>query len=64
MELDIDLVAYMWVLGMLIVLVAVAGYFVVGTTLREHNRRREQAMAGSTSHYPWDVDHPDSFGQR
>jgi hypothetical protein len=64
MELDIDFVAYMWVIGILFVLVAVAGYFVVGASLREHNRRREERMSDSRSRQTWDSESPGSFGHR
>ena len=64
MELDIDFVTYMWVIGVLMALVAVIGYFVVGAELREHNRRREEAKAQSQSLNAWDVESPNSFGHR
>lgn len=62
MELDIDFIAYMWILGILMVLVAMVGYFVVSASFRQHNRRREETMAGSRSDYPWNANSPDSFG--
>ena len=62
MELDIDFVAYMWVIGILMVVVAVVGYFVVGAEIREHNRRREERMADARSRQTWDTESPGSFG--
>jgi hypothetical protein len=62
MELDIDFVAYMWVIGILMVVVAVVGYFVVGASLREHNRRREESMTDARSRQTWDSESPGSFG--
>jgi len=64
MQLDIDFVAYMWVIGILMVLVAVIGYFVVGNLWREHDQRREEMMADSRSRHVWDNESPDSFGHR
>jgi hypothetical protein len=64
MELNIDFVAYMWVMGILFVLVAVIGYFVVGAELRQHNQRREEAKMNSQSLGTWDVESPNSFGHR
>jgi hypothetical protein len=62
MELYFDYVFYMWIMGILMVLVAVVGYFVVGSSLREHFRQREERMAHSSSRpYPWD-DNPDLLG--
>ena len=67
METDFDFVAYIWVLGILIVLVAVTGYVVIGGSLREHNRRREEAKANAASLNTWDAESPNSpnsFGHR
>jgi len=64
MNLDIDFVAYMWVIGILMVLVAVLGYFVVGALWREHDQRREEMMADSRNRQVWDNESPDSFGHR
>ena len=62
MELDIDFVAYMWVIGILMVAVAVVGYFVVSASLREHNRRREERMTDARSRQTWDAESPRNFG--
>ena len=64
MEMNINFVAYMWVIGVLMVLVAVVGFVVIGASFREHNRRREEAKANSQSLSTWDVESPDSFGHR
>ena len=64
MELNIDFVAYMWVIGVLMVLVAVIGGVVVGASLREHSRRHEEARENSTSLNTWDVESPNSFRHR
>lgn len=62
--MDIDFVAYMWVIGILMVLVAVVGYFVVLASLRERIQRREDEKAKSASLNTWDVESPNSFGHR
>jgi len=62
MELNIDFVAYMWILGILIVLFALAGYFVVDASLREHDRRREERMADARSRQTWDGESPGRYG--
>jgi len=64
MQLDIDFVAYMWVIGILMVVVAVIGYFVVGTSFREHNRERERKLTGEAHRRYWDTDSPDGYGHR
>ena len=64
MEMNINFVAYMWVIGVLMALVAVAGFVVIGALLREHNRRREEAKANSRSLNTWDGESPNSFGHR
>jgi len=64
MQLDIDFVAYMWIIGILMVLVAVVGYFVVFASLREHDRRRDEEKANASSLNTWDVESPNSFGHR
>ena len=64
MELDIDFVVYMWVIGILMAMVAVVGFFVVVASFRRHNRRREETTPDSPSRHPWDADSADSFGHR
>ena len=64
MELNIDFVAYMWVIGILIAMVAVAGLVVVVALFRRHNQRHEEAKADSTSLNAWDVESPNSFRHR
>ena len=64
MELNIDFVAYMWIIGILMLVVAVVGYFVVGAELREHAQRLEEARAKSQSLNTWDIESPNSFGHR
>ncbi len=64
MDLNIDFVAYMWVSGVLMVLVAVAGFVVIGASLREHNRRHDEAKANSRSLNTWDGESPNSFDHR
>lgn len=64
MELDIDFVVYMWVIGILMAMAAVVGFFVVVASFRRHNRRREETMPDSPSHHHWDADSADSFGHR
>lgn len=61
MNMEIDFVAYMWVIGILFVLVAVAGGIVAALTIREHNRRREESMGYSSSLRTWDAESPNSF---
>jgi hypothetical protein len=62
MDLNIDFVAYMWIIGILMVLVAVLGYFVIGALSREHNRRREETIADAQSRQTWDGESPGSYG--
>jgi len=64
MEMNINFVAYMWVIGVLMALFAVAGFVVIGALLREHNRRREEAKANSQSLNTWDGESPNSFDHR
>lgn len=63
MDMDIDFVAYMWVIGILMVLVAVIGYFVLGASLRKYKQRREDRMADARSRQTWDAESPGHFGR-
>jgi hypothetical protein len=64
MEFDVNFNAYMWIIGILMVLFAVIGFFAVGASFREDNRRREEAKANAESLNTWDVESPNSFGHR
>ena len=64
MELNIDFVAYMWVIGILMVLVAVVACIAVVASLRRHDRRHEEAKANSRSLNTWDGESPNSFDHR
>lgn len=62
--LEIDFVAYMWVIGILMAMVTVAGCFYVLTSFRRHDRRREGTMPDPPSRHTWPADSADSFGHR
>ncbi len=64
MELDIDFVVYMWVIGILMAMAAVACFFVVVASFRRHNRHREETKANSQSLNTWDDESPNSFDHR
>jgi hypothetical protein len=61
MALDFNFVAYTWIITILMVLFAVAGCFVVATSFRDHNRRREERMKRSPDNDPWDAGSHGSF---
>ena len=62
MELNIDFAAYMWIIGILMVLAAVVGSMVVAISMRRRDRRREETMADSRNRQTWDAESPGHFG--
>ena len=64
MELDVDFVAYMKVIGTLLLAVLVVGGIVVSAMWRERVRRHEEAKAGLSGLRTWDNESPNSFGHR
>jgi len=64
MDLDIDLVVYMRILGIIFALVALVGGAVVAVTFHKHNLQREEAKEKSQSLGTWDVESPNSYSHR
>ena len=61
MELDADFLAYMKVIGTLLLAVVVVGGIVVGASWRERIRRREEAKANLSDLRTWDDESPNSL---
>ena len=61
METMVNFVAYMWILGILMVLAAAAGG-VVFFVIRRRDRHAEKTMADLRNSQTWDTESPGSFG--
>ena len=64
MQLDIDFVAFMRIIGLIMALVAAIGVIVIPLSLRKHNEERERKMTNAPRSQYWDTDTPDGLGHR
>ena len=64
MELDVDFVAFMKIIGTFLLAAVVVGGIVVSASWRERIHRREEAKANLSGLHSWDDESSSSFGHR